>query len=70
MGGMALGYGLELLSAVGADRCVRRVGAVDGLIIEDGFSLSPRWPVMGGMALVCGGECDTCHISMAADALW
>ena len=46
----------ELLSAVGAGICVRRVGAGDGLIFEDGFLLSPRWPVTGGMALVCGGD--------------
>ena len=46
----------ELLSAVEAGRCVRRVGAGGGLNFEDGFSLSPRWPVMGGMALGCDGE--------------
>ena len=43
---------------------MRRVGAGGELIFEDGFLLSPRWPVMGGMALVCGGGCDICHIAM------
>ena len=41
-----------------------RVGAEGGLNFEDGFLLSPRWPVTGGMALVCDGGCDICHIAM------